>query len=331
MSVCPVCGNRDGTLLYSVDSDTAARRFAEGSDQQRVRKVRSAIEVIWGQPSCDYVRCPQCSFAFAHPFAAATPAFYAALYERGAGYSEWKWEFQRTLDALETLVVRRELQDFTLLDIGAGAGAFASRVLDGITACQGLLCTEYSEYGRDKIETRGIRCVQGGLNDVDTHEHRHAFDVLCLFQVLEHMDDLESVFNRLSLLARDRGHMFIAVPNRVQRSYFDKSGFHEDMPPVHIGRWTRQSLEAIASRHGWRLEEDEIEPEPYLSKLRRFAYQYYASSTSVEALGEVKHRYVRRTLRATLVALFLLSSLPALNGLRSKSLGTAYWAHLSKD
>lgn len=168
------------------------------------------------------------------------------------------------------------------------------------------------------------------MNDVDVQEHRHAFDVLCLFQVLEHMDDLESVFGRLSLLARDKGHLFVAVPNHAQRAYFDKSGFHEDMPPVHVGRWTRQSLETVASRHGWRLEEDESQPESYFSKLGRFAYQYCQSSSSFEALGRVRQRHVRRALRGALVAAFLLTSLPAVNGLRSKNMGSNYWAHLSK-
>ena len=330
MSVCPICGNRDGRVLYSVGSDTAARRFGEGSDEPHVSDVRSAIEAIWGRRSCDYVCCPQCSFAFADPFVAATPAFYAELYDSDSGYAEWRWEFQRTFDVLRMLAATGDLRAFTLLDVGAGAGGFASRILSEIADCRDLLCTEYSEYGRDRIRRRGIRCVQGGLNDVDVQEHRHAFDVICLFQVLEHMNDLEAVFCRLSLLARDTGHLFIAVPNHAQRAYFDKWGFHEDMPPVHIGRWTRQSLEIIANRHGWRLEEDETEPAPYVSVLSRFTVEYCRSSSPFAALGRVKQRHVRRALRSVLVAAFLLTSLPAVYGLRSQNFGSAYWVHLSK-
>ena len=330
MSTCPVCGSQNGTILYSVDSDTAARRFSEGSEKNWTQEARSAIELTWGQQTCDYVRCPQCSFAYADPFIAATPSFYAALYESGAEYAEWKWEFQRTFEALALLKAAGRLPPFALLDIGAGTGRFASRILDRVAGCRGLLCTEYSEYGRNEIAARGMRCVRGGLSDVDMQEYRSAFDVLCLFQVLEHMDDLESVFSRLSHLARDKGHLFIAVPNHAQRAYFDRWGFHEDMPPVHIGRWTRQSLEVVASRHGWRLEEDEIEAESYLSKLRRLAVQYSQSSSAFEALGSVRSRGVRRTLRAVLVAVFLITSFPAAYGLRSASLGSAYWAHLSK-
>ena len=330
MSVCPVCGKEGGVLLYSVDSEMASSRFAEGLDRRRAGELRSEIEMIWDGQFCDYVRCPECSFTFADPFVAATPALYAALYETGSGYSVWKWEFQRTIDAIKTLVIRGDLKAFALLDIGAGAGHFASRVLAQIDECRSLLCTEYSEYGRKEIERRGMRCVQGGLNDVDVQEHEHTFDVLCLFQVLEHMDDLESVFSRLSLLARDEGHLFVAVPNHAQRSYFDTYGFHEDMPPVHVGRWTRQNLEVIASRHGWSLEEDESQPEAYLHKLRRFVAQYCRSSSSFAALGHVRQRYVRRALRAALAGVFLLTSVPAAYGLRSKNLGSAYWAHLSR-
>lgn len=162
MSVCPVCGNRDGEVLYSVDSGVAARRFAGSSDQQRMRAVRSAIEVIWGQPWCDYVRCPQCSFGFAHPFVAATPAFYAAMYVSGAAYSEWKWEFERTVDALTVLRVTGNLRAFTLLDIGAGAGGFASRVPHRVSGCQGLLCTEYSDSAGRKSKDGGFAAFMAG-------------------------------------------------------------------------------------------------------------------------------------------------------------------------
>ncbi|MBN1460292.1 MAG: class I SAM-dependent methyltransferase [Armatimonadetes bacterium] len=331
MSVCPLCGKNAEAVLYSVDSETAARALFGESDDRRVLEARASIEALWAGQSCYYLQCRHCSFSFADPFVAAPPSLYAALYRSSTPYSQWKWEFQRTIDALRTLVDVSELQGFRLLDIGAGDGAFVSGVRDRIPECQSPICTEYSEYGRNAIERRGIACVKGGLDDSALDDYQRSFDVISLFQVLEHLNDLDAVFHRLSFLARDRAHMFVAVPNHAQRSYFDRSGFHEDMPPIHIGRWTRQCLQLIAGRHGWQVREDEIEPQSLLSKLRRYAYQFYRSSPSIKAMGKVRQRHLRRVLRGSLIVLFLLRSIPAVAGLSRRSLGSVYWAHLSKE
>jgi len=327
---CPVCGGRSGTTIYSVTSEVAARIFAPDLEEPLRREVQRSIERIWAGPSCDFVRCDQCTFCYAEPFNPATPEFYASLYSATEAYAESKWEFERTMRAIETLVQSGRLAEFSLVDIGAGSGAFASRASNAFSGIGRILCTEYSESGREQMRARGLTCLSGGLMDIDVVEFSHCFDILCLFQVLEHLADVDAVFDRLSVLATDGAHLFIAVPNYQQRSYFDGHGFHEDMPPVHVARWNRRSLEIAAERHGWRVEEGELEPEPYSSKLKRFAWQFYIWDPGVRRLGRVRRRHVRRALRATLIALFVLRSVPSVLDLRSRDMGTAYWVHLSR-
>ena len=291
--------------------------------------MQRSIERIWAAQSCDFLLCEQCTFAFADPFVAATQEFYTRLYSTTTHYADAKWEFARTLTAIRALVQGGKLNSFAVLDVGAGAGAFASQASDVFPGKATILCTEYSESGRDLIRERGLSCLQGGLMDIDTSKYAHTFDIICLFQVLEHMDDVDSVFRQLAALASDRAHLFIAVPNPRQRSYFDSLGFHEDQPPVHVARWNRRSLEILAERHSWHFEEDATQPQSFSSKVRRLAVQFYLADPGVERLGRVRQRFVRRALRAGLIALFLLRSVRAVLGLRSKNLGTAYWAHLS--
>jgi Methyltransferase domain len=327
---CPICGRRSETLLYSISSAEAVGDFAAGLEKPQYIEVQRSIERIWARQSCDFLLCEECTFGFADPFVAATPELYARLYSTTAPYAESKWEFERTLSAIGALVQSGKMDEFAMVDVGAGAGAFASRASDAFSGKTTILCTEYSECGLDLIRDRGLSCLRGGLMDIDTNEYAHRFDILSLFQVLEHMDDVDAVFGRLSALATDRAHLFIAVPNHQQRSYFDTLGFHEDRPPVHVARWNRRSLEIVAGRHGWKLEEDATQPQPFSSKVRRLAVQFYLADPGVERLGRVRQRSIRRALRAGLIALFLLRSPRAVLGLTSKNLGTAYWAHLSR-
>ena len=327
---CPICGHRSETLLYSISSAVAAKVFAVGLERPQYIEVQRSIERIWARESCEFLLCEECTFGFADPFVAATPEFYARLYNTPTGYAESKWEFERTISAIGAMVHNAKMDKFAMLDVGAGAGAFASRASDAFSGRTTILCTEYSECGRELIRDQGLSCLQGGLMDIDAIEYAHGFDIICLFQVLEHMDHVDSVFGQLTALASDSAHLFIAVPNHKQRSYFDTLGFHEDLPPVHIGRWNRRSLGLVAERHGWKLEEDATQPQRFTSKVRRLAGQFYLADSAVQRLGRLRHRSIRRALRAGLIALLLLRSVRAVLGLTSKNLGTAYWAHLSR-
>jgi hypothetical protein len=329
-TACPVCGHQAGRLLYSISSGEAAGAFASAGGRDQRVELQRAIERIWGRESCDFLQCEECTFCFAAPFAAATPDFYARLYCTPAGYSESKWEFQRSLSAIEEVLRSSEKDEFAAADIGAGTGAFASQLSRTLPAGSRLFCTEYSDCGIDLIRGRGIPCMQGGLMDISITEFDHAFDILSLFQVLEHLDDVDAVFHRLHALAAEKAHLFLAVPNGLQRAYFDTLGFHEDRPPVHVARWNRRSLLIVAEKHGWKLEEDAIEPEKFHSKVRRLAAQFCLTDRGIIALGTVRPRPLRRLLRGGLVFLFLLRSARAVIGLSSECLGTSYWVHLSR-
>ena len=81
-----------------------------------------------------------------------------------------------------------------------------------------------------------------------------------MFQVLEHMDDLDSVMRRLNELLQPGGRIYLAVPNGQRIEYNERHGSLFDMPPNHISRWTEAALKAFAARGGWTMEEYRVEP-----------------------------------------------------------------------
>ncbi len=278
---------------------------------------------------CDVVRCANCSFCYAFPYLAADARFYEIAYYRPS-YPIWKWEYQVTYETLIDMVISRNLKNFKLLEIGAGDGAFVKKVVPKLTPRENVLCTEYSEYGKNKVNSYGIACLSKDISELEFAEYEGNFDVVCMFQVLEHMDRLDILFRRLTHLTTRRAHLFIAVPNYMQREFYDLHGIREDIPPIHIGRWNKKCFEIIAGRHGWAVVRHELEPQSALSKAKKFVRLRFVNSEVAKRLDGVQNRPVRRILKAIALSVCGLNSFPEVMRLSYGNFGVSQWIHLRK-
>jgi SAM-dependent methyltransferase len=193
-----------------------------------------------------------------------------------------------------------------------------------------VLCTEYSDYGRSEISGLGITCLQEDIRESGFAEHAHRFDVVCMFQVLEHLDDLDTLFERLTWLTKEQAHLFITVPNAKHREFFERHGFLEDIPPTHIGRWSPLSLSIIAKRHGWTLAGHKTEPQSYAAKAAKFVLFKFDRSGHPDWMDQIRLRSIRRLAKLMPLGWCALTSLSALFALRSPELGLSQWFHLRK-
>lgn len=333
---CPVCASRTAVRLISVTAAEAAQHHVlREADPVRHRELSAHVEELWGQPACDVVRCTECGFGFAWPYVAGDARFYALASGRPS-YPSWRWEFGRTLQELRERVRRGELRGFTLLEVGAGAGAFVRCVVPELTPGDNVVCTELSGPGRAEIERYGIRCLSEEVHHLSTAEHGGRFDVLCLFQVLEHLDRLDELFALLGGMSTSRAHLFISVPNDARTTFNELHGSLLDMPPNHIGRWNRNSFEVMARRHGWRVAGHEVEPDAPRAKLvEHAAFRYMrrrqSPGTWANRIERMAPSPLRRALQGAAAAAYLLGSPGALSArLRSAGLGSAQWVHLEK-
>lgn len=333
-AVCPACTRTDGRVLYTVTSEQAAQHYVlREVHPQRNADLARVIERLWGGQTCRVVQCAACEFCFSDPYVAGDAEFYTLAYER-TGYPVWKWEFEQTRTAIGRLLPTLGPAP-ALLEVGAGNGAFVRTVVPNLFARADVLCTEFSEYGAREIEGLGVACERVDVRTLGANVWGGRFAVVCLFQVLEHLDGLDDLFDQLTQLTTATGHVFIAVPNERRIEFDEQHGSLLDMPQNHVGRWTRESFAAISARHGWRLADHAVEPVSGIADLVGFATFRYMRRRqdpgSAANWVERQPRAVRRPLQALTAGIYGLSSLPAMAKIvRSSGLGGSQWAHLEK-
>ena len=193
-ATCPLCAQDHCHRLYSVTAEKAAQHYVlrEVFPERHARLVRY-ISRLWDHDDCSLVRCSNCQFVFAFPFRSGGAEFYSLAYTYGAEkYPREKWEYDETIRHLEH---RRGRQN-RYLEIGAGSGAFVRKVIPDFVEPASATCIEYSQNGLEALLAMGIQCLNQDVRSA-TELNGSQFDVICLFQVLEHMDDLDQLFTRL--------------------------------------------------------------------------------------------------------------------------------------
>jgi 2-polyprenyl-3-methyl-5-hydroxy-6-metoxy-1,4-benzoquinol methylase len=152
----------------------------------------------------------------------------------------------------------------TVIDIGAGAGAFSLRLHDNgyiVTA----LDVSSNEWSLNQIEFLVLDINKGISKSVN-----RIFDSACCLEVIEHIENPWELLRDIRRLVKDEGYLILSTPNITSfwsRMYFLRKGyFHQFMPYDveygHINPITTHELKLIARNTGW--EVCEIIPSGYL-------------------------------------------------------------------
>ncbi len=327
---CPVCGTMDATILWVTSSNQSAQHFVlHEKHPTKYFKLVSQIESIWGQNKCEVIQCDGCGFCYSNPYIAGDSQFYDLAYDRSS-YPTWKWEFLLTYNILNKF----SKSDLTLLEIGAGNGAFIRRIANKILLKENILCTEFSKYGKNQIENMGVKCLSDDVRNLSNIELKGTFDIVCMFQVLEHMDKLDILFQKLNWLMKKGGSLFIAVPNPKLIEFNELNGALLDMPPNHIGRWNIKCFEVIAQQYGFKIEDHKVEKFSLTSVAKQFiTYRYLRNSqqngTFENKIEQINNKYLLKLIRIPGVLVNLIQALPSLFKMNS-GLGNSQWVHLIK-
>jgi 2-polyprenyl-3-methyl-5-hydroxy-6-metoxy-1,4-benzoquinol methylase len=153
-----------------------------------------------------------------------------------------------------------------VLEVGCGRGDFLSAIQSSGAIATGLeLNGTAAREGRER--GRDIR-----LEHIEVHASGHAaeYDVVCSFQVLEHIPNVRSFLEAQIACLRPRGRLIISVPNNDSFLLADNL---LNIPPHHMGLWTEASLRSLTRLFPLKVRTVYLEP------LQPFHFDQFAEMT----------------------------------------------------
>jgi SAM-dependent methyltransferase len=194
-------------------------------------------------------RCERTGYRYYHPFSLAGRA---DLYERlqtRPGYYRLKHEHRVARTFIES--------SHSVLEVGCGEGLFLSALAaDGI-AVTGL---EFNDLAVRKATAAGLAVSKQDVTAFAA-TRPEAFDVVCTFQVLEHVPDVKPFVDGMLSALKPGGLLVLGVPNNNPYLYRSDRLHALNLPPHHMGLWNRESLQRLAD--AFPMDVVQIDTEPF--------------------------------------------------------------------
>jgi len=231
---CPVCGSsKIGTFLHGKDF------FSSGED-------------------FDIVQCESCGFKFTKDFpdeenisSYYDSPEYISHSDTRKGFVNYMYHWVRSLmlNKKMTLVNTHSTNKRILMDIGCGTGYFAGKMKQNGWE---VLAIEKNPKAREFVKaTWGIH-VQ---DSVQLHEiSEKKIDVITLWHVLEHIEQLNETMQQLHTILKDKGTLVIALPNSnsYDAKVYKKYWAAYDLPR-HLWHFSPITFNHFAELHGFQI------------------------------------------------------------------------------
>ncbi len=142
--------------------------------------------------------------------------------------------------------IRREIQQGSILDFGAGTGEFLNKMNSYYWNVEGV---EPNEVARELAIFKGLD-LKTSIKEVN----RKTYDVISLWHVLEHLPDFENKLGEFYNLLEPGGILIIAVPNynSYEANYYKQDWAAWDVPR-HLWHFSRNGIKNILSEIGFSL------------------------------------------------------------------------------
>lgn len=223
-----ITGNKNTHLLKSIDTESVIEMY-----QKRLSiDVRDLLEK---HNKINLYRCDDTGYCFYHPFdIAGDGRFYEQLQKFDWYYIPWKWEHEQTLKLLSP--------NLKVLEVGCANGSFIEKIQkDFKVQTVGL------ELNEDVVMNgigRGLD-IRNEMIDEHAKKNKEKYDLICSYQVLEHISDVRTFIEAQIEALRPGGKLVICVPNNDSFTKYDWENDILNMPPHHMGLWDRNSLKSL--------------------------------------------------------------------------------------
>lgn len=223
-------------------------------------------------------QCPETKYMFFYPFTLSGDShFYEQLQKFDWYYMPWKWEHQITLSLTK--------EGYRILEVGSGGNGFIEKLHSLGYKATGL---ELNESSVEKGTQRGLDVIRESVQE-HSHKNEAIYDLVCSFQVLEHIAEVRSFIEAQIKCLKSGGKLIISVPNNG--AFIKYTPFNIlNMPPHHMGLWDKHSLTSLVKIFPIKLNKIYYEP------LQSYHYSWYQSileSRFIRRFPIIRKVYVR--------------------------------------
>jgi len=234
-SLCPVCGS------------------------SAIQNILSAKDHTVSGETFPIDECMKCTLRFTQNTAAENVSQYYKSEEYVSHSNSSKGLINRLYYMIrrKTMIIKRRmvekisgLRSGVLLDVGSGTGTFVKTMKGRGWDVTGL---EPDSDARN-LAKKEYHLELSGTENIYKFPEK-SFDVITLWHVLEHVQDLSSYIKVLSSLLKENGWIFIVVPNYTS---FDARVYKECWAsydvPRHIYHFSPVAMETLIKMNGMRIE-----------------------------------------------------------------------------
>ncbi|MBL7748788.1 MAG: class I SAM-dependent methyltransferase [Chitinophagaceae bacterium] len=232
---CPVCGSADikQALVakdYTVSGETFPIAICNVCTLQFTQDVPDAASVSPYYKSENYISHTNTS--------------------KGLINRLYQWVRKRTLKQKRKLIEKATgVTGGQLLDVGSGTGAFVKEMKQQGWTVTGL--EPDADARKVSLEVNGVE-----LTDISQFYQlpAAAYDAITLWHVLEHVHELQAYMAQLKKLLKEKGRLFIAVPNYTSKDADIYKEFWAAYDvPRHLYHFSPQSIQVLVEKHGLKL------------------------------------------------------------------------------
>jgi SAM-dependent methyltransferase len=247
---CNLCGSTDLETVYDARADLER-------DRDLAEKFRASGDELLTLP---LVRCRRCALLFVNPRYRASDMLNG--YAAGADpvYVSQMDARVRTFAGTVGEITRLRPARGRILDIGTAAGAFLKAASDAGWDATGIEPNAWlAAWGRERY---GVNILVGSIDDVALPQHQ--YDVVTLWDVIEHTSDPMHVLGRVHDLLVPGGLLIVNYPDIgswIGRAMGRKWPF---LSSVHLYYFTRPTIRTALDKAGF----DTLEIRPHYQRLK---------------------------------------------------------------